>query len=186
MLSMLGRTREAVEQLEAACRLEPREAEYRFKLGLAWNELGDLNRTIAALEQAVKLAPRHARALYNLGLAYSERGDTEQAVVIVVHPVEIEPHDRLGERLERRQVEKQRAAKGLHAEAAGELPIVVPLIVAADITHDVGLDFGKHRIDENLCVLHAGQQPPRFIVVERVDGLKDRVVAGGGQGSCRN
>jgi tetratricopeptide (TPR) repeat protein len=93
VLSMLGRTREAVEQLEAACLLEPREAEYRFKLGLAWNELGDLPRTIEALEQAVKLAPRHARALYNLGLAYSERGDTEQALEMLTRAESAAPGD---------------------------------------------------------------------------------------------
>jgi tetratricopeptide (TPR) repeat protein len=93
VLSILGRTREAVEQLEAACRLEPREAEYRFKLGLAWNELGDLPRTIEALEQAVRLAPRHSRALYNLGLAYNARGDTEQALEMLTRAESAAPGD---------------------------------------------------------------------------------------------
>jgi len=46
--------------------------------------------------------------------------------------VEVEPEDRLRERGKRRQVQKLRAAEVLHAEAAGELPVVVPLIIAAD------------------------------------------------------
>ena len=61
-LSVLGRTRDAIEQLEIACRLEPKEAEYEFKLGLAWNEAGATDKAVAALEKAVRLDPRYARA----------------------------------------------------------------------------------------------------------------------------
>ena len=64
--------------------------------------------------------------------------DAEQAIVVVVHPVEVEPNDRLGERLERRQVQELRPTKGLHAESPGDLPVVVLLIVAADIIEMLG------------------------------------------------
>ncbi len=79
------------------------------------------------------------------------------------------------------EIEKLRAAERLHAEAAGQLPVVVPLIVAADIAHVAGLHFREHGIDDDPCVLHAGEQSPRFVRVQRVAGLEDRVVGGRGQ-----
>src|ERR1700758_3856000 len=50
---------------------------------------------------------------------HDPRGDAEQAVVVVVHAVEIEPQDRLRERLDRREPQQLGAAEILHAEPAG-------------------------------------------------------------------
>ena len=79
-LSLAGRAREAVAQLEAARRLAPREAEYAFKLGLAWSELGEIETAARVLEQAVQLDARHARAWYNLGLAWNTLGRPLEAL----------------------------------------------------------------------------------------------------------
>jgi tetratricopeptide (TPR) repeat protein len=79
-LSLEGKPEAAVEELQAACRLAPREAEYQFKLGLALNEAGRLEAACAALEEAVKLDPQLARAWYNLGLAQSTAGKSEEAL----------------------------------------------------------------------------------------------------------
>jgi Flp pilus assembly protein TadD len=66
--------------LQTACRLAPRDAEYRYKLGLALNEIGRLDEAQAALAEAVKLDPQFARAWYNLGLAYSAQDKVEPAL----------------------------------------------------------------------------------------------------------
>ena len=79
-LSMAGQSDAAVRELEAACRLAPRDAEYRFKLGLALNEIGRLDAARAALEQAVALEPQFAQAWYNLGLASNATGNTDSAL----------------------------------------------------------------------------------------------------------
>jgi tetratricopeptide (TPR) repeat protein len=79
-LSLAGKADEAVEQLQAACRLAPRDAEMQFKLGLALNEAGQAEAARAALEQAVKLDPQFAQAWYNLGLAYNAANQREAAV----------------------------------------------------------------------------------------------------------
>ncbi len=79
-LSAAGRSAEAVTELQAACRLAPRDAGYRYQLGLAFNEVGQLNAARAALEEAVKLDPQFARAWYNLGLAYSAEEKSEPAL----------------------------------------------------------------------------------------------------------
>ncbi len=79
-LSMQGNTGRAVEELEAACRLVPKDAELVFKLGLALNEDGKPDRARAALEKAVKLDPTFARAWYNLGLSYNAAGKSDSAL----------------------------------------------------------------------------------------------------------
>jgi len=83
-LSTLGRGAEAVAELQAACRLAPREAEYRYRLALALNEVGRLDDARVALEEAVKLDPQLARAWYNLGLAYAAQGKTGPALEALV------------------------------------------------------------------------------------------------------
>ena len=93
VLSMLGRTKDSIPQLEAACRLEPHEAEYEFKLALAWNELGSLEKAAEALEKAVKINPRHARAWFNLGLARNLLGQSEAAVEALLRAEAAAPDD---------------------------------------------------------------------------------------------
>jgi len=93
VLSLAGRNREALDQLQAACRLAPKEAEYRYKLGLAWNELGNLPEATAALDQAVTLDPRHARAWYNLGLARHAAGDAAGAISALLRAETNAPDD---------------------------------------------------------------------------------------------
>ncbi|HYV28759.1 MAG TPA: ammonia-forming cytochrome c nitrite reductase subunit c552, partial [Candidatus Eisenbacteria bacterium] len=83
-LSMSGRRDQAVEELQAACRAAPRDAESQFKLGLALNEIGQLEKARAALAEAVKLDPQFAQAWYNLGLACNALGQTEPALQSLV------------------------------------------------------------------------------------------------------
>jgi Flp pilus assembly protein TadD len=79
-LSAGGQKQRAVQELQAACKLAPREAEYQFKLGLAFNEIGNLEGARSALETAVKLDPTFSQAWYNLGLACSALGRPEEAL----------------------------------------------------------------------------------------------------------
>jgi tetratricopeptide (TPR) repeat protein len=94
-LSAANRKQEAIEQLTAACQLEPGEAEYRYELGLAWNEAGNLANTIESLESAVKLNPQYSRAWYNLGLALSADGQVDAALHTLAHAEQIAPDDPL-------------------------------------------------------------------------------------------
>jgi tetratricopeptide (TPR) repeat protein len=70
-LSLQGNTAEAVQELQAACRLSPQDPEMHFKLGLAFNEAGRPRDATQSLEKAVQVEPRFGKAWYNLGLAYS-------------------------------------------------------------------------------------------------------------------
>jgi tetratricopeptide (TPR) repeat protein len=90
-LSVLGKTEEAVRELEAACRLAPQDAEMRFKLGLALNEAARPREALAALEAAVKLDARFAKAWYNLGLAYSAQELPERALEALTKAESLSP-----------------------------------------------------------------------------------------------
>jgi tetratricopeptide (TPR) repeat protein len=79
-LSLEGRKEEAVQELQAACRAAPRDAESRFKLGLVLNEAGQLQAAREALEAAVRLDPQFSQAWYNLGLACNALGQTDSAL----------------------------------------------------------------------------------------------------------
>lgn len=92
-LNMAGRTAEAVVELQAACRLAPRDATYRYQLGLALNEAGRLPEATAALEEAVKLEPRFAVAHYNLGLAYAAAQDVGRALESLTQAEALQPAD---------------------------------------------------------------------------------------------
>lgn len=91
-LSTGGEAEAAVHELEAACRLAPRQVEYRLELGLALNEAGRLDDATAALEEATRLDPAFSRAWYNLGLAYAAREQTDRALDALLRAESLEPN----------------------------------------------------------------------------------------------
>jgi len=70
--------REAVANLNAALRLNPRLAEPYLQLGLIALAQGETEEGIRALERAVALDPGLATAHYRLALAYQKTGKTER------------------------------------------------------------------------------------------------------------
>ena len=92
-LSMMGRPNEAIDTLKEAIRLDPNEAEYHYKLALAWNETGQTDKTAPSLVKAVQLNPRHSRAWYNLGLARNQAGQPEAAIAALLKAENVEQND---------------------------------------------------------------------------------------------
>ena len=90
---MMGRPGEAIEALNEAIRLDPNEAEYHYKLALAWNETGQTDKTAPSLVKAVQLNPRHSRAWYNLGLARNQAGQPEAAIAALLKAENLEQND---------------------------------------------------------------------------------------------
>ena len=72
--------RRRLNNCKPPARLEPRNAEFQYKLALGWNELGQTGKTIECLQTAVRIDPAHARAWYNLGLVLNSNGRTEEAL----------------------------------------------------------------------------------------------------------
>ena len=93
VLSALGQNAEAVAQLQAACRVAPRDAEAHFSLGLALDEQGDTNGAEKELQIAVQLDPRHSRAWYNLGLLQNAAGRPQAALASLARGEQAAPTD---------------------------------------------------------------------------------------------
>ncbi len=93
MLSALGKTSEAVAQLQVACQKAPKDAEAHFSLALAYNELGEKDKTRTELETAVQLNPKFARAWYNLGLLQNSTGETQAALTSLLNAEKADPSD---------------------------------------------------------------------------------------------
>jgi len=89
--SALGRPADAVRELEAACRIAPRDAQFHYRLGLALSEAGRVGDGVAALEQAVKLDESFSAAWYNLGLAYSQLDRSEEALTALIRAETLDP-----------------------------------------------------------------------------------------------
>jgi tetratricopeptide (TPR) repeat protein len=66
--------------LERYCQLKPGEAEMLLRLGSAYFNIGEIDKSVTALEQAVLADPEMVGAHYQLGLSYLNQGMTEQAV----------------------------------------------------------------------------------------------------------
>jgi len=92
-LFQLNRPREAIDTLQEACRLNPKDGEAHYQLGLAWNETGDIQRARQELETAVQVNPRLAPAWYNLGLAQNATGDAPAAIQSLQRGESADPHD---------------------------------------------------------------------------------------------
>ncbi len=92
-LFQLNRPREAIETLQEACRINPKDGEAHYQLGLAWNETGDIQRARQELEAAVQANPRLAPAWYNLGLAQNALGESTAAIGSLQRGESADPHD---------------------------------------------------------------------------------------------
>ena len=90
---MMERPNEAIDALNEAIRLDPNEAEYHYKLALAWNETGQTDKTAPSLVKAVQLNPRHSRAWYNLGLARNQAGQPEAAIAALLKAENVEQNE---------------------------------------------------------------------------------------------
>jgi tetratricopeptide (TPR) repeat protein len=91
--STLGRTNEAIEQWQAACRLKPTSAEYELQLGLAQVEGHQIDAAITAFRESLKLQPEQPQGWYNLGLAESVDGHVDDGIQSILHAESLDPND---------------------------------------------------------------------------------------------
>jgi len=85
ILSQVGQNAAAVEQMEMACRLEPKVGDFEYELALAYHAAGQETNVIPALQNAVQLDPSLSSAWYNLGLAFSAQGNVSEALNALLH-----------------------------------------------------------------------------------------------------
>jgi Flp pilus assembly protein TadD, contains TPR repeats len=90
-LHQSGRVREAVDQYELALRRNSSLAEAEFYLGLAWNDLGDADRSRAHYERCLALTPRNAKCESNLAGILVAKGLLNEARTRYEHSLSLDP-----------------------------------------------------------------------------------------------
>jgi tetratricopeptide (TPR) repeat protein len=93
VLMELGRTNEALAELQELCRLQPQSFEGQFKLGLALADNQQIEPAAAAFRQAARLEPQNQLAWYNLGLATSAMGQVEESLQALDRAAALVPTD---------------------------------------------------------------------------------------------
>ncbi|MEO8485167.1 MAG: tetratricopeptide repeat protein [Betaproteobacteria bacterium] len=92
---------DAIDALQRAVALAPRNAGYRVHLGAALNRAGRAGEAVRALEAAIALDPRSSAAWVNLGNACQRAGDPDRAIealerALTLDPMRAAAHNNLG------------------------------------------------------------------------------------------
>ena len=75
-----GQYDRAIQDLDQAIKLNPRDANAFNNRGRAYNSKGQHDRAIPDLDQAIKLNPSDAKVFNNRGLSYSGKGQYDRAI----------------------------------------------------------------------------------------------------------
>ena len=91
----------AIDALERAVALAPRNPTYRVHLGAALNGAGRAGEAMRALEAAIGIDPRSTAAWVNLGNACQRAGDADRAIealerALTLDPMRAAAHNNLG------------------------------------------------------------------------------------------
>lgn len=77
---MQGKTKESIEQLNAAIKIDPNDVDAYCNLGVAYTKLGQLDVAIQNYEKSAQLNPDHAGAVHKLGLMYLDLKRYDDAI----------------------------------------------------------------------------------------------------------
>lgn len=91
LLSRMGKTQQALDQLEIAIKLEPDNIRFSYLIALTYAELGDTEKTETLLRDIVKRAPTHDRSHYNLGLLLAGKEKLGEAILSIMRAENANP-----------------------------------------------------------------------------------------------
>ena len=94
LLYFHGRHKEAIEQWEAAVKINPRDFSSRRALGLAYAEQGfPIEKSVAQLERAIEINPAHLRTLDDLSAIYARAGRFDEQLSLLKKALDRSPSD---------------------------------------------------------------------------------------------
>lgn len=100
ILAMLqsGRIKEAIPFLESLSKIQPKDAQVLYNLGIAYSELGQFDEAIIRLKKVVEIDPLHAHAWTGIGVAYQRMGKPSSALAPMQNAVDASPEDGYAQR----------------------------------------------------------------------------------------
>ncbi|MFH1563987.1 MAG: DUF2723 domain-containing protein [Nitrospirota bacterium] len=90
---LANRMEEALEELNMAVKIDPRNASYQAALAGAYNAKGDYNKAIEVLGEAIKKNQKSPDLYYNLGLTYYYQRNYQEALVQLEKGMKLAPQD---------------------------------------------------------------------------------------------
>jgi tetratricopeptide (TPR) repeat protein len=93
VLSQLGKTNEALHEIQTLCQQQPNSTDFQFKLGLALAQARQLEGAVGTFKRVVQLDAEHIQGWYNLGLALSASGQIDESLVALDHASALAPQD---------------------------------------------------------------------------------------------
>lgn len=95
-ISMAGQPsqqREARTQFEQCLKLDPKNVESKYQLGLLFKSEGEVKQAIQMFEEVISQSSQHADALRDLGALYLQTGDEAKARAMLERAVALNPED---------------------------------------------------------------------------------------------
>ncbi|HET6767691.1 MAG TPA: tetratricopeptide repeat protein, partial [Chitinophagaceae bacterium] len=92
-LTAIGKTNEAVTQMEKARELDPLSTRINADLGMAYLSAGRYDEAIAQEEKTLKLNPKSSGALWIRGMSYQQKKMFDQAIKDYRAALELSPHN---------------------------------------------------------------------------------------------
>lgn len=90
---LANRMEEALEELNMAVKIDPRNASYQAALSSLYNAKGDFDKAIEGLQNAIKKNPKAPDLYYNLGISYYYQKNYQQALVQLEKGIKLTPND---------------------------------------------------------------------------------------------
>jgi tetratricopeptide (TPR) repeat protein len=88
-----GKQQEAKAQFEECLKLDPKNVEPRYQLGLIFKSEGEGANAIQLFEEVIALASKHANALRDLGGLYMQSGDEVKGRAVLERAAALNPQD---------------------------------------------------------------------------------------------
>jgi len=90
---LAGRIEEALEELNMAIKIDPKNASYQAALASIYNSKGEFDKAIEVLQKAIKKNSKSSDLYYNLGLSYYYQKNYHEALVQLQKGIKIAPQD---------------------------------------------------------------------------------------------
>ena len=91
LLSRIGKSEQALAQLEIAAKLEPENVRFSYLTALMYAEMGNTEKTEELLRAIVKRDPTHDRSHYNLGLLLAGKENLDEAILSIMRAENANP-----------------------------------------------------------------------------------------------
>jgi predicted CXXCH cytochrome family protein len=89
--NLLGKNESALQQLETAAKIDPKNERIYYNLALLYNEMGNTPMAEKSFAKAVELKSPNPRVYYNYGLLLNQKGDFKAAAIILQKGISISP-----------------------------------------------------------------------------------------------